>query len=77
TDDQVGRLISAHLVQFAKTGDPSLEGAAWPRYTPGPDGILMEFTAGGRGLAKEDPWAREIDSSPEQIYPDFILATRR
>ncbi|MEO7224155.1 MAG: carboxylesterase family protein, partial [Devosia sp.] len=41
TDDQVGRLISAHLVQFAKTGDPSLEGAAWPRYTPGPDGILM------------------------------------
>jgi para-nitrobenzyl esterase len=75
-DNRMGRLISTHLTQFAKTGDPSHEGAAWPRYTPGPDGILMDFTPDGRGQAKADPWAHDIDSSPERAYPDFVRSTQ-
>ena len=76
TDNEMGRLISTHLTQFAKTGDPSVDGAPWPRYTPGLNGILMDFTPDGHGIAAADPWAADIDTSPARDYPDFLAMAR-
>ena len=62
-DRQVGRTISAYLVEFAKTGDPNgpdLPG--WPRYSASGD-QLMDFAENGEALAEKDPWGAELDAA--------------
>ena len=60
-DEQVGRTISAYLVNFARKGDPNGAGLPeWPRFTAAGDEIL-DFTADGKAVAGRDPWGAEID----------------
>ena len=66
-DNRVGKLISAYMVNFAKTGDPN--GPAlpkWPRYAAATDNLL-DFTASGTALAQRDPWGAEIDSAEKKL----------
>lgn len=62
-DLQVGKTISAYLVNFARTGDPNGKGLpAWPRYTAEGD-ALLDFAADGKAVAGRDPWGAEIDAA--------------
>ncbi|PVX30720.1 carboxylesterase/lipase family protein [Sphingomonas pokkalii] len=60
-DEQMGKTVSAYLVNFAKAGDPNGGGLpAWPRFTAAGDEIL-DFGADGKAVAGRDPWGSEID----------------
>ena len=62
-DNRVGRVISAYLVNFAKTGDPNGAGLPkWPLYTRATDQI-MDFAADGRAVAGKDPLGAQIDAA--------------
>lgn len=66
-DNGVGKLISAYLVNFAKTGNPNGAGLPqWPHYSVAGD-TLLDFTASGRALALRDPWGPEIDSAEKKL----------
>lgn len=55
-DEDVGRIASAYVVNFARTGDPNGSGLpTWPRYAPATDEIL-DFTPAGAAVAGRDPW---------------------
>lgn len=61
-DEQVGKTISAYLVNFAKTGDPNGAGLpSWPKYASAQD-ALLDFGADGTAVAARDPWGAEIDA---------------
>jgi para-nitrobenzyl esterase len=66
-DNRAGKLISAYLVNFAKTGDPN--GASlpkWPRYAAASD-TLLDFTDTGTAMAQRDPWGAEIDEREQKL----------
>ena len=66
-DNRVGKLISAYLVNFARTGDPNGAGLAnWPRYTAAND-ALLDFTDAGTVVAQRDPWGAEIDEREQKL----------
>jgi para-nitrobenzyl esterase len=66
-DNAVGKLISAYLINFAKTGDPNEPGLAkWPRYAAAED-TLLDFTEAGMALAQRDPWGAEIDDGEKKL----------
>jgi para-nitrobenzyl esterase len=53
-DRAMGRVISAYIVNFAKTGDPNGKGLpAWPRYTSERE-ELMNFSPDGTAIAEKD-----------------------
>ncbi len=62
-DLDVGKAMSAYLVNFAKAGDPNGGGlAAWPRYARASDEI-MDFAESGKTVVVKDPWGAEIDAA--------------
>jgi para-nitrobenzyl esterase len=63
-DNEMGKTISAYLVNFARSGNPNGPGlTAWPRYSRAKDEIV-DFTDGGKAVALKDPWGAEIDAAP-------------
>jgi len=61
-DNQMGRIISAYIVNFARTGDPNGTGLPrWPRYAKASDEI-MDFAENGKAVPQKDPWGVEIDT---------------
>ncbi|PSJ39728.1 carboxylesterase/lipase family protein [Allosphingosinicella deserti] len=61
-DNGVGRVISAYLVNFAKTGDPNGAGLPkWPLYARATD-QMMDFAADGRAVPGKDPLGAQIDA---------------
>ena len=66
-DNQVGKLISAYLVNFARTGDPNGPGLArWSRYSAAED-ALLDFTDSGTAVAQRDPWGAEIGEREHKL----------
>lgn len=66
-DNQVGKTISAYLINFAKKGDPNGAGLpVWPTYAPAAD-MLMDFTHQGEAVAQKDPWGAEIDAGEKRL----------
>jgi para-nitrobenzyl esterase len=62
-DNAMGRITSAYLVNFAKSGDPNGAGlAAWPRYDRAQDEI-MDFAATGAAVPGKDPWGAQMDAA--------------
>lgn len=62
-DNEMGKTISAYLVNFVKTGNPNGAGLpAWPRYQRASDEI-MDFSARGSAVAGRDPWGADIDGA--------------
>lgn len=62
-DVQVGKTISAYLVNFARTGNPNGAGLPnWPRFTATGD-ELLDFAADGKAVAGRDPWGAQIDAA--------------
>jgi para-nitrobenzyl esterase len=54
-DAEIGRTISAYVVNFAKTGNPNRPWLpAWPRYEASRD-VIMDFATNGRAIAGKDP----------------------
>jgi len=54
-DNDMGRTISAYIVNFARSGDPNGTGlAAWPRYDASEDRIML-FNPDGKAAAQKDP----------------------
>ena len=68
-DNAMGKIISAYLVNFARTGNPNGAGLTeWPRYSRAKDEIL-DFTDSGKAVAQKDPWGAEIDAAPPASPP--------
>jgi para-nitrobenzyl esterase len=66
-DNRAGKLISAYLVNFARTGDPNGAGLpTWPRYATASD-ALLDFTGAGTAVAQRDPWGAEIDDGEKKL----------
>lgn len=66
-DKQMGKTISAYLINFAKKGDPNGVGLpGWPAYAPAVD-ALMDFTDQGQAVAQKDPWGAEIDEGQKRL----------
>ncbi|MEO6361499.1 MAG: carboxylesterase family protein, partial [Sphingomicrobium sp.] len=66
-DNRVGQLISAYLVNFAKTGNPNGQGLPrWSRYTAASDSLL-DFTEAATAVAQRDPWGAEIDAAEKKL----------
>jgi para-nitrobenzyl esterase len=62
-DNAVGRVISAYLVNFARTGDPNGAGLPrWPRYDHEQD-VIMDFATSGEAVPGKDPWGAELDAT--------------
>ena len=62
-DNAMGKIISAYLVNFARTGNPNGAGLpAWPRYDRAKDEI-MDFAASGAAVPGKDPWGAELDAA--------------
>lgn len=68
-DNAMGRIISAYLVNFARSGDPNGAGLpTWPRYDRAQDEI-MDFTASGEAVPGKDPWGAELDAAGRAAAP--------
>jgi para-nitrobenzyl esterase len=66
-DIDMGKTISAYIVNFAKTGNPNGPGLAeWPRYDPAAD-VLIDFTESAKAVAQKDPLGAEIDEAQAKI----------
>ena len=66
-DIDMGKTISAYIVNFAKTGNPNGSGLPnWPRYQPASDEI-MDFAASGKAVPEKDPWGGEIDAAQAKM----------
>jgi para-nitrobenzyl esterase len=66
-DNQVGKLISSYLVNFARSGDPNGPGLAkWPRYSAAND-TLLDLTDVGTAVAERDHWGLEIDKRDRKL----------
>lgn len=67
-DLAMGRTISAYLVNFARTGDPSGAGLPkWPRYTPA-EGAIMDFAEDGRAVAVKGPIGSAVEAAPPAAH---------
>ncbi len=63
-DMAAGRIASAYIVNFAKTGNPGGPGLPpWPRYSRSGD-VIMNFTAEGSAAAGKDPIGDKLDTPP-------------
>jgi para-nitrobenzyl esterase len=69
-DRQMASLMHACWVAFAKTGQPSCGGMAWPAYTPGSD-QLMEF--GEKSGVVAHYRKRELDMQEKVALPGLDL----
>ncbi len=68
-DNAMGKIISAYLVNFARTGDPNGAGLTdWPRFSRAND-VIVDFTDSGKAIAQKDPWGAEIDAAPPASPP--------
>jgi para-nitrobenzyl esterase len=68
-DNAMGRIISAYLANFAKTGNPNGAGLPeWPRYDRAKDEIV-DFTDNGKAVAQKDPWGAEMDAAAATRVP--------
>ena len=66
-DVDMGKTISAYIVNFAKTGNPNGSGLAeWPKYSPASD-ELLDFTESGKAVAGRDPAGADIDTAQQRI----------
>jgi para-nitrobenzyl esterase len=66
-DVSVGKIASAYIVNFAKTGDPNGAGLTqWPRYSRAADPIL-DIGADGKAVAGRDPWGTQIDAAVQAM----------
>jgi para-nitrobenzyl esterase len=66
-DIDMGKTISAYIVNFAKTGDPNGSGLAeWPKYDPATD-ELIDFTEAAKAVAEKDPLGAEIDEAQAKM----------
>ncbi|TDW62933.1 para-nitrobenzyl esterase [Novosphingobium sp. PhB55] len=63
-DKAMGGIVSAYLVNFARTGDPN--GASLPKWSPraGEGGNLLDFAADGTARFERDPWIEQIHAAP-------------
>ncbi len=62
-DIEVGRQISAYVVNFAKTGDPNGAGLpSWSRYDRADD-PLMDFAENGRPTLEKDRGGTDVDAT--------------
>ena len=65
----MGKIISAYLVNFARSGNPNAAGLTeWPRYSRAKDEIV-DFADSGKAVARKDPWGAEIDAAPAPGAP--------
>lgn len=61
-DMAAGRLVSAYLVNFAKTGNPAGPGLPpWPRYDRAGD-VIMNFREDATAAAGRDPLGEKLDA---------------
>jgi para-nitrobenzyl esterase len=68
-DNAMGKIISAYLVNFARTGNPNGAGLTeWPRYSRAGDEIV-DFAESGKAVAQKDPWGTELDAAPPTLGP--------
>jgi para-nitrobenzyl esterase len=68
-DNAMGKIISAYLANFAKTGNPNGAGLPeWPRYDRAKDEIV-DFTDSGKAAAQKDPWGAEMDAAVATRVP--------
>jgi para-nitrobenzyl esterase len=68
-DNQVGKTISAYLVNFARTGNPNGAGLPeWQRYSHANDQIV-DFADDGKAIPQKDPWGAELDAAPASSPP--------
>jgi para-nitrobenzyl esterase len=68
-DNAIGKIISAYLANFAKTGNPNGAGLPeWPRYSRAKDEIV-DFTDSGKAVAQKDPWGAEMDAAAATRAP--------
>jgi para-nitrobenzyl esterase len=66
-DIDMGKTISAYIVNFAKTGNPNGSGLAeWPTYDPATD-ELIDFTEAAKAVAEKDPLGAEIDEAQAKM----------
>ena len=62
-DRAAGRIVSAYLVNFVKTGNPNGSGLPqWPRYEPATNAML-DFSMEGTAVPGPDPWRKELDAA--------------
>ncbi|WP_404710584.1 carboxylesterase/lipase family protein [Sphingomonas sp. MMS24-J13] len=68
-DQGVGRMISAYIVNFAKTGDPNGAGLPqWAHYAAASD-TIMDFAASGDAVPGKDTWGADIDAANPPARP--------
>jgi para-nitrobenzyl esterase len=68
-DNEMGRVISAYLVNFARSGDPNGAGLPkWPRYDSAQD-VIMDFATSGDAVPGKDPWGAELDAAAQTAAP--------
>jgi para-nitrobenzyl esterase len=68
-DNAMGKIISAYLVNFARSGNPNGAGLTeWPRYSRAKDEIV-DFAESSQAVAQKDPWGAEIDAAPVPSAP--------
>lgn len=66
-DVEMGKTISAYIVNFAKTGNPNGAGLTdWPKYDPASD-QLLDFTESAKAVATKDPLGADIDEAKAKI----------
>jgi len=67
-DLDVGKTMSAYMVNFAKRGDPNGDGLpTWGRYARSNDNIV-DFTNDGKAAMVKDPWGAKIDAA-QSVHP--------
>ena len=65
-DNAMGKVISAYIVNFAKTGNPNGRGLpAWPEYSRAKDQI-MDFSTSGKAMPEKDPWGADLDAAQKK-----------
>lgn len=68
-DRAAGRIASAYLVNFVKTGNPNGPRLPqWPRYDSGTDAML-DFSMDGTAVPGPDPWRNELDAAATGLRP--------
>jgi len=65
TDSGVGKITSAYLVNFVKTGNPNGGSLSkWQAYTKAGDEML-DFSSDGIAVPGKDPWAAELETAKD------------
>jgi para-nitrobenzyl esterase len=69
-DRQAGRIASAYLVNFVKTGNPNgPKLPQWPRYESKTDSML-DFSMGATAVPGPDPWRKDLDAAAAKAPSD-------